>query len=319
MRFVAGVSVSDQDRVWVAEYDDKPRRFSCWDAKTGSLVEEFFGPTHYGAGGGAICPTDPLTVCGLNCEWKIDPATGRAKCVAVVTRSHWANARFGQSRDGRVYLVVGGGWGGPWKPNEIFERIAPGKWARRANLTPEQKGWDIVGCTVWSDRNGDEKEQDDEVRKFDMNLGGWIDGWYMPCNQNLGFGGGEYYIAVTGWTACGAPEYDLSKAVKLPASAIDDGKSRGGMGAQHNIISEDGKYVIYNGHYGAHNSDMPCYEIATGKRLFAYPNTYVGVHGGHSAPPARQGLIRAAYDFAGTIKMPGAAGNLFFVGTDKGE
>jgi hypothetical protein len=319
MRFVAGVSVSDQDRVWVAEYDDKPRRFSCWDAKTGSLVEEFFGPTHYGAGGGAICPTDPLTVCGLNCEWKIDSATGRAKCVAVVTRSHWANARFGQSPDGRVYLVVGGGWGGPWKPNEIFERIAPGKWARRAKLTPEQKGWEIVGCTVWSDRNGDEKEQDDEVRKFDMNLGGWIDGWYMPCNQNLGFGGGEYYIAVTGWTACGAPEYDLSKAVKLPASAIEDGKSRGGMGAQHNIVSEDGKYVIYNGHYGQHNSDMPCYEIATGKRLFAYPNTYVGVHGGHSAPPARQGLIRAAYDFAGTIKMPGAAGNLFFVGTDKGE
>ena len=319
MRFVTALAVDARGALWAAEFDDKPRRFSRWDAKGGGLEKEFFGPTHYGAGGGAICPVDPYTVCGLNCEWKIDPATGRSECVAVVTRGHWANARFGQSPDGRVYLVVGGGWGGPFRPSEIYERLAPGRWALRTRLTPKQEGWNVVGCTVWSDRNGDEREQADEVRAYDIDLGGWIDGWYMPCNQNLGFGGGAYYVRVTGWTPCGAPEYDLSKAVRLPEAAVEDGRNRGGMGAQRNIVSEDGRYVIYNGHYGAHHSDMPCYDVATGRRVFAYPNTYVGVHGGHSAPPARQGLVRAAYDFVGTLKLPGAAGNLFFVGTDKGE
>ena len=319
MRFVTALAVDARGALWAAEFDDKPRRFSRWDAKGGGLEKEFFGPTHYGAGGGAICPVDPHTVCGLNCEWRIDPATGRSECVAVVTRGHWANARFGQSPDGRVYLVVGGGWGGPFRPSEIYERLAPGRWALRTRLTPKQEGWNVVGCTVWSDRNGDEREQADEVRAYDIDLGGWIDGWYMPCNQDLGFGGGAYYVRVTGWTPCGAPEYDLSKAVRLPEAAVEDGRNRGGMGAQRNIVSEDGRYVIYNGHYGAHHSDMPCYDVATGRRVFAYPNTYVGVHGGHSAPPARQGLVRAAYDFVGTLKLPGAAGNLFFVGTDKGE
>ena len=317
--YPVALAVDGRDRLWVAEFDDKPRRFSRWNAATGDFESEFFGPTHYGAGGGAICPTDPYTVCGLGCEWKIDPATGRASCQAVITRTHWANARFGQSPDGRVFLVVGGGWGGPCRPNEIFERLAPGKWILRSRLTPHQKDWDIVGVTVWSDRNGDAVEQPEETRKFDVNLGGWIDGWYMPCNQRLGFGGGAYYLPVTGWTACGAPEYDLDKAVRLPENAVEDGKGRGGMGAQRNIVSEDGKYVIYNGHYGSHHSDMPCYEIATGRRVFAYPNTFVGVHGGHSAPPARTGLIRAAYDFVGTATMPGALGNIFVIGTDKGE
>ena len=320
LRFIAGVSVSDAGRVWVTECDDKPRRISSWQASDGAFVKEYLGPTHYGAGGGAICPTDPTVMVGLNCEWKLDPATGRATCVAVISRGTWANARFGQSPDGRVYLVVGGGWGGPYKPSEIYERLAPGKWALRTRFSPVfgDRGA-LVGAKVWSDRNGDAAEQADEVRTFDVDLGGWIDGWYMPCNQRLGFAGGRYYIPVTGWTACGAPEYDLGKAVRLPANAIADGETRGGMGAQRNIVSEDGKYVIYNGHYGAEHSDMPCYEIATGRRVFAYPNTFVGVHGGHSAPPARTGLIRAAYDFVGTATLPGALGNVFFVGTDKGE
>ena len=319
LRFAAGLAVDTAGKLWVAEFDDKPRRFSRWNAATGAFETEFFGPTHYGANGGAISPIDPYTVCGLGCEWKIDPDTGHAKCLAVITREHWANARFGQSPDGRLYLVVGGGWGGPFRPNFIYERLEAGKWILRAKLTPHQKEWQAVGVTVWSDRNGDALEQPDETKRYDIELGGWIDGWYMPCNQKLGFSGGSYYIPVTGWTACGAPEYDLSKAVRLPENAIADGMSRGGMGAQKNIVSEDGRFVIYNGHYGSHHSDMPCYEVATGKRVFAYPNTYVGVHGGHSAPPARKGLIRAAYDFVGTATLPAPLGNIFIVGTDKGE
>ncbi len=62
-----------------------------------------------------------------------------------------------------------------------------------------------------------------------------------------------------------------------------------------------------------------CFDIASGKEIFAYPNNYVGVHGGHQAPPPRRGLIRGAYDIVGTVKVPPPLDNLFFIGTDKGE
>ena len=111
------------------------------------------------------------------------------------------------------------------------------------------------------------------------------------------FSGTQYRIDVTGWTPCGAPEYDLSKAVKLPV--LDDAEGRGGMGAQKGLVSEDKNFMLYNSHYGVEHSSLPCCDIRTGKLVFAYPSNYVGVHGGHLAPPGRTGLIRAAYDIVG--------------------
>ena len=328
---ISGMKVDARGRLWVSEFDDKPRRFSLWDAATGGFLREFFGPTHYGAGGGAVCPTDPLTMVGLNCEWKLDPETGRAECVAVVSRGRWANARFGQSPDGRVFLAVGGGWA-PHCPVEIYERKGPGDWILRTKLTclPREPGMatpdgvvnegGAYGLRVWTDANGDQAEQPEEVKERVIpDMGGWIDGWYMPMNQALTFAGGNYVIAVTGWSPCGAPEYDVDELQRLPDAAVAEGVGRGGMGAQKNIVSEDGRYVIYNAHYGAESSDIPCFEIATGRKVAAYPSNYVGVHGGHSAPPAKQGMIRAAYDYAGTFKMPAPLNNVFVIGTDKGE
>jgi len=321
MRFIAGLKVDPKGKLWVMERDGAPRRISVWDAPTGNFEKEFFGPTDYGAGGGAICPTDPDTMIGQNCEWKITPDTGKAECVAVISRGKWANARFGTGKDGRVYAAIGGGWP-KHLPVEIFERISAGNWKLRASIaTSDDKKDDqhksVQHLIVWSDRNDDQEQQADEVKEYDLDLGGWIDGWYLYFNQAMTFSGGNYRLDVTGWTPCGAPEYDLTKAVKLPGP--DDVATRGGMGAQRDLVSEDGNYVLYNGHYGTEHSDFLCYDVRTGKKVFAYPNNYVGVHGGHLAPPAKTGLIRGAYDIAGTVKLPAPLGNLFVIGTDKGE
>ena len=317
VRFVASLKVDPKGKLWVMERDGAPRRISVWDAQTGAFEKEFFGPTEYGAGGGAICPVDPYTMIGQGCEWKLSQETGKAECVAVVFRGRWANARFGTGKDGRVYAAIGGGWP-KHEPVNLFERVSAGNWKLRATLSSEEEQNNAPKhIRVWSDRNDDQQQQAEEVKQYDLDLGGWIDGWYMCFNQAMTFSGGQYAIGVTGWTACGAPEYDLTKAVKLPVPA--DIGSRGGMGAQKGIVSEDGRFVMYNGHYGAEHSDFPCYDIKTGKKVFAYPNNYVGVHGGHLAPPGRTGLIRAAYDFAGTVAMPAPLGNLFVIGTDKGE
>ena len=321
MRSIAGLKIDGQGKLWGMENVGMPRRISVWEAATGKFVKELFGPTSYGASGGAICPTDPFTVIGQGCEWKINPESGHAECVAVISRGTWGNVRFGSGKDGRVYAAVGGGWPAH-VPVEIFERLSPGIWKLRTVLSQNNKpemAENAKSVTVWSDKNDDQKQQPDEIKTYDLEVGGWIDGWYLYMNQAMSFGGGYYRIDVTGWTACGAPEYDLTKATKLPVPADSQGMARGGMGAQHEMISADNRYTIYNGFYGTEHSDFVCLDIASGKKVFAYPNNYVGVHGGHNAPPAKRGLIRGAYDIVGTVKLPAPLDNLFVIGTDKGE
>ncbi|MFW5856686.1 MAG: PQQ-binding-like beta-propeller repeat protein, partial [Planctomycetota bacterium] len=324
LRFLAGLSVDERGKLWVAENDAAPRRFSRWNAADGTLEQEFFGPTHYGAGGGAISPRDPLTMVGNGCEWTLDAGTGRASCAGVIHRGRWHNARFGEGANGRLYLAIGGGWHGH-HPVYLYERKAAGDWALRSRLSPlmkeegegRRKREVLGGMIVWADRNGDQEEQADEIATYEKDLGGWIDGWYMPMAQDLSFCGSLFRIAPTGFTDCGAPIYNLDQATPLPHP--EDWNRRGGMGAQRGHGSEDGDLVIYNGHYGAGHSDFVCYDIASGKEVWRYPNTFVGVHGGHRAPPPEVGLIRAAYDIVGTAKLPEPIGHIFVIPTDKGE
>jgi hypothetical protein len=314
MRFINGLRVDAKGKLWVMEDDEKPRRISVWDAKDGKFIKEFFGPTDYGAVGGAINPFDPMLMAGHGCEWKLDKATGKATCLGVITRLAMSEARYGVGANGRLYIAVS-----PWRNGNvsILEKISDGNYKLRTVFSQITEKNKVPVVKIWSDINDDQTEQDNEVNKYNIDLGGWVTGWYMPMTQSLTFYGGLYRIAVTGYTACGAPLYDLNIAKKMPVP--NDIASRGGMGAQRSNGTEDGKKVIYNGRYGADNSDFVCFDIETGKQLWSYPNTYVGVHGGHKAPPKQTGLIRAAYDIVGTAKLPDPIGDIFVIATDKGE
>ena len=315
MRFVAGIQVDPKGKLWVMEYDEAPRRISRWDAATGGFEKEFFGPTTYGASGGAISPDDPLTMVGAGCEWRLDEKTGKASCVGVFHRGAMHTTRFGRSPAGRLYVAIGGGWGG-FNPVFIYERLGAGQYKLRARFDALDK---LAGYRLWSDANDDQQEQPDEVREYKLELGMWISNWYMPMTQTMIFYGGDYRLAPTGWTACGAPLYDGTKATRLPAPDETGGRRGVGMGCSRSCGSEDGRLVLYNGPYGQIHTDFPCYDIETGKLLWSYPNNYVGVHGGHAAPPPQVGMIRAAYDILGTGRLPEPIGDIFVIATDKGE
>jgi hypothetical protein len=325
VRFIRRLRIDARGVLWVAEGDASPKRFSCWSAVEGGFVREFFGPTAYGATGGAISPVDPLTMVGSGCEWRLDAETGRAACVGVFHRGGVHASRFGRSPDGRLYVAVCKDWHGA-NPVSIYERLSAGQYALRTRIDPIQDGVDKrgkpsstpTGARVWSDANGDQQEQPDEVREQHIELGMWLSGWYMPMTPTMIFYGGNYRIAPTGWTACGAPLYDVSQATRLPAP--DDADKRGvGMGVSRTCGSADSRIVVYNGVYAQDHSDFACYEIDSGKLLWTYPNNYVGVHGGHRAPPAQVGMVRGAYDIVGTGRLPEPIGDVFVIGTDKGE
>ena len=68
MAFAAGIAVDAKGQLWVAEADSSPKRISVWNAANGAPAKEFFGPTAYGALGGAINPLDPNLMVGIMIE-----------------------------------------------------------------------------------------------------------------------------------------------------------------------------------------------------------------------------------------------------------
>ena len=315
MRFVSNLALAEDGKLWAAENDEFPRRVSSWDTKTGALAKEFFGSTSYGALGGAIDPLDPNVMVGQGCEWRLDPATGRAVCVAVITREGMENSRFGMGNKGRLYLAVAPTWTHEMPFTTIFERTGEGQYKMRSKFYYENKDPKTKRPTTtryWADVNGDGQEQPEEITTVPGDL--HFSGWYMAFAPDMTFYSGYQQFKVTGFTPAGAPLYDLANPVKLPHS-----DEAAGMGATSGMGSADDKLMIYNGKYGVDRGTFNVYDIASGKQIWSYPDNFVGVHGSHNATPAEIGMIRGAFDIGGTAKLPDPIGNIWVIPTNVGE
>ena len=129
-------------------------------------------------------------------------------------------------------------------------------------------------------------------------------GWYMDVGSDLALRCDDKRFVVTGYTPAGAPRYDLSNPITLPAKGF---------------ASADGRFCLQSGEYGASHSWMTCYDIATGKALWKYPDTFVGVHGSHNVPPGERGLIRGSYNPCDSVKLPEPIGNVWIIPSNVGE
>ena len=314
MRFIAGMTVDAKGKLWVMEADDKPKRVSVWDTKTGRFVKEFFGPSAYGALGGAINPADPLCMVGSSCEWRLNAKTGRAACAGVLTRDGMSNARFGIANGGRVYLAAASNWAFNTGPLKIYERLGEADYRLRtvifytdaagkeAGESGHGQKIEATKTAVWADENGDGKRQPGEIRSADGIHR--FSGWYMNVTPELALYSGKQQFKPAGFTQCGAPKYDLSKPVTMPAP---------GLG------SADGRLVLQGGTYGEAMTWLNCYDIATGKLRWRYPDNFNGVHGSHRACPPRVGMIRGSFGPCGTARLPEPVGNLWMIATNVGE
>jgi hypothetical protein len=303
----AGLAIDRDGRLWVAEEDEFPKRISVWNAETGALMRELFGPTAYGATGGAIDPTDPMRVAGHGCEWQLDPATGRDRCLGVITRGGMANARYGAGPGGRLYLAVTPEWNWKVGPVTFYERVAPGDWKVRARLDyeyvdPDARQKKVARTLYWADENGDAERQDAEVTRTEGEVR--ISDWYMRVTQDLTLYAADRQYKVAGWTACGAPKYDLANPVKMPAAGFGSG---------------DGRLVLTKPAYGVDHSAAECWDIASGEMRWSYPSTFVGVHGSHRAPPPARGLVRGSFGPCGAVTLPPPVGNAWVIPTNVGE
>ena len=313
LAFISDMAIDAQGKLWVTEADMTPKRISVWDTKTGKLVNEFFGPTTYGALGGSIDPLDPTIMAGAGAEWKLDPKTGRAVCTTLITRDGMENSRFAVGSNGRLYLAVAGSWAYNIGRLRIYERRGAGDYMLRTEISYyDDKGVEVSSegdnsskikeTRLWVDANGDGKQQPNEIASIKDKL--IFSGWYMNITPDLTLYSGKSQFKVTGFTKCGAPKYDFAKPVAMPST---------GLG------SADGRYVMHNGEYGVNETWNECFNIASGKRVWTYPDNFVGVHGSHNAVPPEAGMIRGSYGPCGTAKLPDPIGNVWVIATNVGE
>jgi len=310
-----GIAVDGGGRLWVAEDDHSPKRISVWDAKTGAFVTEYFGPTSYGALGGAICPSDPDVMVGQGCEWRLDPVTGRARCLGVITRDGMENARFATSKDGRTYLFVAGHWAFGRGPLSIYERLGDARYVLRSVIDYlDASGKPLPGVSegatkapaetiLWADADGNgQRDAGEIVSRVAGELK--FSAWFMGATPDLALHSGDKRFAVSGWTACGAPRYDFAKPTRMPAPGL---------------ASPGGALVLQSGDYGVANGWYRCFDIASGTLRWSYPDNFVGVHGSHAAPPPEVGLIRGSYGPCGVATLPEPIGAVWAITTNVGE
>jgi hypothetical protein len=216
MRAIRGLAIDAAGKLWVAEGDGSPKRFSVWDTtgKDGKLVRDFMGPAWPGGRDGAINPLDPDLMYAQGCEWRIDRKTGRATCLGVVMRDGGPDARYAVGENGSAYLAVS-----DERQIDILERIGDGDYKLRSRLyAPESDpvtGKALGKTIVWADENGDGDVQPGEEKPT-----GQV--WTIPANMILqdltlsayATGGEGRVLKVQSWSPCGAPRYDFAQVTK---------------------------------------------------------------------------------------------------------
>ena len=309
MMAIAGMVADGEGQLWVTEADASPKRVSVWNTSSGKLVMELFGPTHYGASGGAILPDDPNIMVGEGCEWKLDPKTGRAVCTGVFEQGVDGFARFAKGSNGQTYLITCSGMHS--RPTyRIHQRLGEGNYKLRAIIDggeapKDPKKEPAAQTTFWADANDDGQQQPDEVQTLPgvTNSSGYI-GITHFVNADLTFYGnntprGAIRVPVSGFTACNAPKYNLGAIAAAPALGLASLDNR--------LLLEPGENLLR------------CFDLTGGKLLWTFPNTFSGVHGSHYAPGPDVGLVRGILGVVGSAKLPDPVGTVFGFNSNVGE
>ena len=318
----AGVAVDRVGNLWVMERDKHPKRVSVWNLADGKLIADFFGPPQYGASGAAINPRDPNLMVGVGCEWRLDPRTGKSVCVGVFDRQYHSFATFREGKNGRLYLYTDYGRCGDGGV-QVWERLGDAQYVLRAELRTDDLRKGSGKAVLWVDANGDGQQQPEEVQTQEGALfATGSNDWSLNLGPDLTFYALDWKdkklkaLPADGFTACGAPKYDLAKLRALP-EAMSEGYVRNMSCA---LPSADNRTILINQSVKNHPAGFLWrgFDLATGKLLWSYPNPYFQVHGSHNAPAADPGLFRGAFGPIGAVDIPGA-GNCWIINGNVGE
>ena len=310
----AGLTVTDDGHLWVAEADEAPRRVSVWKTD-GTFVRALYGGVRYG-GGGMLDPHDATRFYygpdDYGMEFKVDWQRGTSQLVHVYHRPACEpRARVGSPEtpidafgrryftnqnncwlhgtnliriwllcDGRAVEVAMAGRADEWSgfERDEFRALFPNPDAKTKIDREFLRNW----LFAWSDRDGD-----GDVQPAEVTLRPIPRTWIVPVRAEAGlelmFGNG-YRLAPDGVDKRGVPLYDMAKA-----TAVFEPKTRGVLQA---VGLGDGWFVSLAGPIGGYRD---------GRRVWTYPCRWPGQGAQYYDPldPPAPGLIVGLTRLAG--------------------
>jgi hypothetical protein len=309
-------------KLWITERRWTPKRVSGWDLASGKVVVEKFGCPSYGGPGASVDPLDPTRWIGMGAMWKLDLATGAAKCTSILRKDNSGplivNYRYVR-RDGRTFLIGYGGvtsvmeltkegaikdlafvgsthrycfacdWNPPKPFIEAFNKAYPNKVGKHGDKGPG---------VLWVDRSGDGQYQADEFN-FSTEVDDFAGAYWGQAQYDLSFRmpatvKGQAVIATLApedFTPGGAPRYPGLNAACALGVKVDL------RGTQvETAVDRFGRVIC--------NSDpaMKCF-TPDGRTLWTYPNRWSNVHGSHDAPLPEVGVMQGCLFFLGMAEL----------------
>ena len=314
VRFVDGMALDSAGKLWVMENDWTPKRQSVWNVETGKLVREMFGVDQLRRTRRCGLPrrSDGRRRTGLRVADRSQNRPGRLHrrhharrhgklSLCHASRRQNLSVRRQHRKRGRrpaAHLPATGR--GPIQAancNDLCRRAGQGIASQRHGKPSGAKQ-----TVLWSDANDDGQRQADEMSGIDGEMR--VNGWFLWATPEGSLYSKDKQFKMLGLTACGAPRYDLAHADQNAGRRLGLGRRPPGPDLEQ----------------GGDRSRLDAgFDIASGKLLWEYPDTFVGVHGSHNAPPPVDGLIRGAFPPCGTVKLPDPIGNIWVIPTNVGE
>ena len=320
-RTVGGMDVDAQGRLWVAE-PQHPRMVTVWDQE-GKQVERFVGNAEYGAAGCSLHEQDPTLAFGYGLVFAISPdktvpqePVRFASSLRLPEPAELRLPRLGQGhffKSGRLFRTAASGTmreylvhnhfgypvlcvarDGDYRPCAAAVVVAgPGGPPQFAK--PECKpGQGMRWYGVWSDANGDELVQPDEVHAL-PEAGGRNEDFYgmgYVFNPQLTWVLGGFAAAPVGFRDDGTPLFEAAGIERLAGDGL-------AVRAGDHLIG-DVSGVFQTGQYRFADLD--------GSVHATYPLHAVGVHGSQRAAAPRAGETRGELCYAGATTVPGELG-----------
>jgi len=339
---VKEIDVDVDGLVWAVE-NHNPCRISVWGLD-GKLTRDFVGNAHYGGYNCALHEQDPTITLAYTFLLKVDPKEVQSykpwRYLSSAQKEgspfrpfqsgppYWfANARIFRSQvSGKMheyYVDTASGWmvlyvskNGDYRPVlAVFSNNTssghPAIYSRDSAAT----------MYVWSDLNGDEKIQDNEVQAFPQESGyKGFSGWTYLMSPDFSLYTKAHALAPARFTDSGIPVYDMSKIQKLNVT-LEGGSSPFMRLGQHLFKTDDRSNEKGEGFLGWHT-----FADLTGKTIARYKTSGQGVHGSMNQPvygPGQplgelfvSGVVHVNDDIGSVLATHGNLGQAYFFTED---
>jgi hypothetical protein len=329
----AGITIDEQQQLWVTEKDFLPKRVSIWSLD-GKLLNAFYGPAKYG-GGGTLDPQNRKSFYYAEeargaMEFRLDWQLGRSVLSRIIYRQddaqlelpdrsaapetplyylgkrYFSNCFNSSPTGGSLTAVLFA------ERNGIaFPAAAMGNAASWPALHADPK---LKQFFIWSDLNADAKVQPEEVSYYNGSAGGVT---IMPdlsfCVAN--YNGKALQLTPVSFNSQGIPSYKFAAGRTLATGVLGPASSGGNQ-----VLTAPGGWSVLS--LGV--KPYSAYSLSgtkDGRPMWSYPDLWPGLHASHEAPvPSSPAELIGTTRLLGNLTggKNGDAGPLFAINSNHG-